>query len=191
MFPNSSQAKFWMFENEAALSSLRAETNREYVASHQADIPQDSLQTQDRDTYFLSVTEEADIVNYFEVKMEEFCRKFKPPMPRYVKGTAFHYFKRFFLHNSVMNYHPKEILVTAVYLATKVEEFNVSIQQFVSNVAGNQERATKIILNNELLLMQELKFHLTVHNPFRAVEGLLIDIKTRCPSLQPQAGTVG
>ena len=59
MFPNSSQAKFWMFENEAALSNLRAETNREYVASHQADIPQDSLQTQDRDTYFLSVTEEA------------------------------------------------------------------------------------------------------------------------------------
>ena len=27
-----------------------------------------------------------------------------------------------------MDYHPKEILVTAVYLATKVEEFNVSIR---------------------------------------------------------------
>lgn len=27
--------------------------------------------------------------------------------------------------------------------------------------------------------MQELRFHLTVHNPFRALEGLLIDIKTR------------
>jgi hypothetical protein len=28
-----------------------------------------------------------------------------------------------------MDYHPKEILVTAVYLATKVEEFNVSIRK--------------------------------------------------------------
>ena len=27
--------------------------------------------------------------------------------------------------------------------------------------------------------MQELKFHLTIHNPYRAMEGLLIDIKTR------------
>ena len=36
-----------------------------------------------------------------------------------------------------------------------------------------------MILNNELLLMQELRFHLTVHNPYRALEGLLIDIKTR------------
>ena len=32
---------------------------------------------------------------------------------------------------------------------------------------GNQERATKIILNNELLLLKELNFNLTVHNPFR------------------------
>ena len=129
--------------------------------------------------HFLSEQEEADVVFYFSVKMGQFCEKFKPPMPRYVRGTAFHYFKRFYLHNSVMDYHPKEILVTAVYLASKVEEFNVSMQQFVANVQGNQERATKIILNNELLLMQELQFHLTVHNPFRAVEGLLIDIKTR------------
>ena len=44
---------------------------------------------------------------------------------------------------------------------------------------GNQEKATTVILNNELLLMQELRFHLTVHNPYRALEGLLIDIKTR------------
>ena len=73
----------------------------------------------------------------------------------------------------------QDILVTAIYLACKTEEFNVSMQQFVSNIAGNQERATQIILNNELLLIMELQFHLTIHNPYRAVEGLLIDIKTR------------
>lgn len=27
--------------------------------------------------------------------------------------------------------------------------------------------------------MQHLRYHLTVHNPYRPVEGLLIDIKTR------------
>jgi hypothetical protein len=31
-----------------------------------------------------------------------------------------------------------------------------------------------------LLIFRELNFNLTIHNPFRAVEGLLIDIKTRC-----------
>lgn len=64
-----------------------------------------------------------------------------------------------------------------MYLASKVEEFNVSISQFVANVKGDREKATDIILNNELLLMQRLQYHLTVHNPYRPVEGLLIDIK--------------
>lgn len=100
-------------------------------------------------------------------------------MPRATIATALHYFKRFYLRNSVMDYHPKEILVTCVYLASKVEEFNVSISQFVANVKGDREKASDIVLNNELLLMQQLNYNLTVHNPFRPIEGLMIDIKVK------------
>lgn len=76
-----------------------------------------------------------------------------------------------------MDYHPKEVLATCVYLAAKVEEFNVSIVQFVGNIRGDRNKAMDIILSNELLLMKELNYYLTVHNPFRPVEGFLIDIK--------------
>lgn len=69
--------------------------------------------------------------------------------------------------------------VTAAYLACKVEEFNVSIDQFIANIKGNQERAMEIVLNNELMLIKAIQFNLTIHNPFRAVEGLMIDIKVR------------
>lgn len=69
--------------------------------------------------------------------------------------------------------------VTCVYLACKVEEFNVSIQQFVANIKGDREKATEIILNNELLLMHKLNYFLTVHNPLRPIEGFLIDIKVK------------
>ena len=68
---------------------------------------------------------------------------------------------------------------TCVYLACKVEEFNVSIQQFVANCHGDKEKAADIILSHELLLMHELQYHLTIHNPFRPLEGLLIDIKVK------------
>jgi len=66
-----------------------------------------------------------------------------------------------------------------VYLACKVDEFNVSITQFIGNIRGDQEKAMDIILNNELLLMQVLNYNLTIHNPFRPIEGLLIDIKVK------------
>lgn len=42
-----------------------------------------------------------------------------------------------------------------------------------------------IILSNELLLMQRLSYYLTIHNPYRPVEGFLIDIKTRCSLVDP------
>jgi len=51
-------------------------------------------------------------------------------MPRATVATALHYFKRFYLRNSVMDYHPKEILVTCVYLACKVVIF-FNIQFFI------------------------------------------------------------
>lgn len=161
--------------------------------------------------YFLTPEEERMLLRKYEIHLRDFCKRFQPQMPRYVVGTAFQYFKRFYIHNSVMNYHPKEIMcvvcfkkiilqvyvfpdekkitfvlflinflifrATCVYLACKVEEFNVSISQFIANIKGDREKAADIILNNELLLMEQLNFHLSIHNPFRPVEGLLIDIK--------------
>lgn len=67
-----------------------------------------------------------------------------------------------------------------------MEEFNVSIGQFVANIKGDREKASDIILNNELLLMEQLNFHLAIHNPYRPVEGLLIDIKTRSSLNDPE-----
>ena len=45
------------------------------------------------------------------------------------------------------------------------------MDQFVGNLKGDREKAASIILNNELLLMQQLNYHLTIHNPFRPLEG--------------------
>ena len=57
------------------------------------------------------------------------------------------------------------------------------MDHFVGNLNGNREKAAAIILDNELLLMQQLNYQLTVHNPFRPLEGLMIDIKTRFKTL--------
>lgn len=149
------------------------------------------MKEQQQIAYFLSADEERLLLKQYELQLKEFCKRFEPPMPKYVIGTAFHYFKRFYLNNSSMDYHPKEILATCVYLSCKVEEFNVSISQFVANIKGDRSKAMDIILSNELLLMQELNYYLTIHNPFRPVEGFLIDIKTRCNMSNPDRLRLG
>ncbi|XP_046678790.1 cyclin-H [Homalodisca vitripennis] len=178
MFSNSTQRKYWTFSDENELQRLRDEANQKYTKAHKMKEGEEWL--------FLSSAEERVLLLHYQLQLRDFCRKFQPAMPRAVAGTAFHYFKRFYLNNSVMDYHPKEILVTCVFLACKVEEFNVSIHQFVSNIKGDREKASDIIINNEMLLMRHLNYQLTAHNPFRAVEGSLIDIKTRSQLVNPE-----
>ena|SRR6218665_1050242 len=75
-----------------------------------------------------------------------------------------------------------------VYLACKVEEFNIPIEMFIKNMPSvrnalpgtakhEAEKAGDLLLSQELPLLEILHFHLTVHNPYRPVEGLIIDIK--------------
>lgn len=180
MFSTSSQRKFWTFSDDNELARLRDKHNESFILIHGGNV--DELPY----NFFLSPEEERLLLKQYELHLKEFCKRFSPPMPKGVVGTAFQYFKRFYLYNSTMDYHPKEILATCVYLACKVEEFNVSIGQFVANIKGDRDKASDIILNNELLLMQQLNYHLTIHNPFRPVEGFLIDIKTRCSLANPE-----
>jgi len=169
MFPTSTQRKHWMLGSETSVIDRRLSAYNEFIERFALD----------GSAKYLTFEESELILRFFEKKLSDFCNKFRPHMPRNVFGTSHQYFKRFYLSNSVMDYHPKEILVTSAYLACKAEEFNVTMEQFVANINGNKERATEIILNHELLLMEQLNFHITVHNPWRPVEGLIIDIKTR------------
>ena len=64
------------------------------------------------------------------------------------------------------------------YLAFKVEEYNVSVDQFVHVLARElRQSVSEFVLSHELLLLRRLKFHLTVHSPFRPMEGFIIDMK--------------
>lgn len=173
MFPASTQKKYWTFADENELQKLRDEANKKFIEVHGKELEESKRAD------LLAASEERIVLHKHELQLREFCRKFVPQMPRAVTGTAFHYFKRFYLKNSVMDYHPKEILVTCVYLACKVEEFNLSMKQFVSNIKGDRDKAAEIILNTELLVLKQLNYQLLVHNPFRPVEGFIIDIKTR------------
>lgn len=70
--------------------------------------------------------------------------------------------------------------LTCAYLSCKVDEFNVSSTQFVGNLQetpAGQEKVLEQILEFELLLIQQLNFHLVVHTPYRPMEGFLIDLK--------------
>ena len=105
MFSTSTQRKFWMFSSEEEVADARRRVHEKYVAKHGSNLgPSNPMD------YFLTLDEANEALRFYEEKLLEFCVKFKPPMPKGVQGTASQYFKRFYLCNSVMDFHPKEIL---------------------------------------------------------------------------------
>ncbi|KAM3868243.1 cyclin-H [Diretmus argenteus] len=182
MFHNSSHKKCWLFGTEDDMELLRREANEKarnkMFASGKPGVSE---------SMFLDRHAEEVLFRHYEKRLLDFCNVFKPVMPKSVVGTAIMYFRRFYLNNSLMEHHPRIIMLTCAYLSCKVDEFNVSSSQFVGNLLqetpAGQERVLEQILEYELLLIQQLNFHLVVHNPYRPMEGLLIDLKTRYPPL--------
>ncbi|GCC25537.1 hypothetical protein chiPu_0003948 [Chiloscyllium punctatum] len=153
MFNNSTQKRCWIFQSEEILENMRTEANKKFQMKI---LPCAKLSP----GALLEPQEEEVLRKYYEKRLLEFCSAFKPIMPKSVVGTASMYFKRFFLNNSVMEYHPRTIMLTSVYLACKVDEFNVSSSQFVANLwesPAGQEKALEQILDylTECLMLKD------------------------------------
>lgn len=174
MFHNSSQRKYWTFSSPEEIENLRVSVNSDYKTHYNENIAEKN------ENDFLTNEEEKKLVEYYELVLTDVSAKFQPPIPCSAVATAVTYMKRFYLKTSVMDHPPKEMFLVCLYMACKVDEYNISAEKFVCILpADRREKAIDFILSHELLLMQHLEFHLTVHNPYRPMEGFIIDMKTR------------
>ncbi|EGW34903.1 uncharacterized protein SPAPADRAFT_58028 [Spathaspora passalidarum NRRL Y-27907] len=120
----------------------------------------------------LTPEEEATYLDFYSNNIIKTCNFFK--MPTQVKLTAASFFKKFYLVNSVMEYHPKNILYTCVFLAAKSENYFISIDSFVRALQGTEAAH---ILDLEFIVLQSLKFTLLVHHPVRPLYGFFLDFQ--------------
>jgi cyclin H len=91
------------------------------------------------------------------------------------QSTAIQYLRRFYLTNSPMTYHPKTIMACALFLATKTENYYMSLRQFADalppDITGDD------VIAPEFLLMQGLRFTFDVRHPFRGLEGGVMELQ--------------
>ncbi|KAH9222755.1 cyclin-like protein [Leptodontidium sp. 2 PMI_412] len=95
-------------------------------------------------------------------------------VPTDVKATAVQYIKRFYITNSVMTYHPADILKTALFFATKTENHYFRLTKFADAIGGAK---AEDVLASEFLLTQGLRFTFDVRHPFRALEGAVMELQ--------------
>uniref|UniRef100_A0A7C9DS43 [RNA-polymerase]-subunit kinase n=1 Tax=Opuntia streptacantha TaxID=393608 RepID=A0A7C9DS43_OPUST len=119
----------------------------------------------------LSVEEEQVLRVFYEYKIQVVCGAFK--FPHKIQATALTYYKRFYLRWSVMEHHPKTVMLTCIYLACKIEENHVSAEELGKGIQQDHQ----MILDNEMLVLQSLEFDLIVYTPYRSIEGFINDLQ--------------
>jgi cyclin H len=188
LYRRSTQYRLWSFitddletrrkqANEKGRSHATAKFKEAYIALKQTN-PELFAQYGDTELspsnllLLIQPEEEAKFLRFYSNMIVKLSASFK--MPTQVKATATSLFKKFYLVNSVMEYHPKMVLFTCLFLAAKSENYFISIEAFVKPL---QKVEPKDILDLEFIVLQSLQFTLLVHHPFRPLYGFFLDFQ--------------
>ncbi|KAI9679064.1 MAG: hypothetical protein M1829_001734 [Trizodia sp. TS-e1964] len=187
----STQYRLWSY-SPTSLTALRAATNSSAVGRVRAAIERarttqaaaaaagpevpnnDEVGDRDLDAPgidCLTAAEELKLVSHYcleTVKLADFLA-----LPTNLKATAVQYLKRFYLSNSPMTYHPKSIMPTAIFLATKTENHYIGLKAFAAKL---ENMTAEDIIAPEFLLTQGLRFTFDVRHPHRGLEGGFMEL---------------
>ncbi|KAG2431205.1 hypothetical protein HXX76_009733 [Chlamydomonas incerta] len=111
------------------------------------------------------------MLKYYQQIIQDKCREMR--MPVKVMATAILYHKRFFLRHSSMEFDPGRVMITAIFMATKVEEFYTRAADIAKSFAVTED----LVVKQEVALLEGLNFDLVVHSPYRGLQGLLQELK--------------
>ncbi|OQR82805.1 cyclin-H [Achlya hypogyna] len=124
------------------------------------------------DVAVLSLEEEALVLNFYQVQVQQSCTGLFRTSDK-VKSAAVVLFKRFYLSNSVMEFHPKYIAPTVIYVAGKVEEQYISVDSISEQLSVDVNQ----VIAHEMIVLEGVRFQLIMYHPFRALTGFIDDVR--------------
>ncbi|KAJ6509332.1 cyclin-like protein [Mycena vitilis] len=181
LYEASTQFKNWRYSSQS-LAKVRASLNAAAVAvirnTFEADEPGSSSAVS-----FLAPDEELLLVRLYASKIPQLCGFFR--FPDEVEATAISYLKRFYLKNTVMDWHPKNVMLTTLFLATKTTNNPISLEAYTNNIPKTNPSD---VLDLEFLVAQSLGFEFAVWHAHRALWGIWLDLQN-LPDAPPHRAT--
>lgn len=185
LYRRSSQYQMWSYTaSELENVKIKANEGGRAHALRRFNEAKDALQKEKPEVFeqhgealnnameLVSYEEEQKYLYFFSQQIVQVCTHFN--MPTQVRATAISFFKKFYLVNSVMEFRPKNVLYTIVFLAAKLENYFISIDSFCARLPKTKAQD---ILDSEFVILQLLKFTLLVHHPFRPLYGFFLDVQ--------------
>eukprot|EP00833_Pecoramyces_ruminatium_P002850 jgi/Orpsp1_1/1176882/evm.model.c7180000059382.1 len=181
LYEQTSQYRHWLFTKEE-LDEIREEVNKEVIVEISENMKKDwEYQKQINNNIkplkpvnFITVEDQKKLALFYESKIYDYCKILK--FNDNVLVSSIVYFKRFYLYCSMMQYAPKNILLTCLFLACKSENSYISIDALLKNVPKNPP-SPETIKELELIISQNIRFEYQIQSPFWALYGFYLDIQ--------------
>ncbi|TFK41017.1 cyclin-like protein [Crucibulum laeve] len=170
LYEASTQFINWRYSVEQ-LARIRASLNEAAVSAIRHTFESDEPGSSSN-VLFLNSVEEQLLVKLYITKITQLCALFR--FPEEVEATAVTYLKRFYLKNTVMDWHPKNVMLTALFLATKTTNNPISLETYTTHIP---KTVASDILDLEFLVAQSLGFEFAVWHAHRALWGIWLDIQ--------------
>ncbi|KAG9300099.1 hypothetical protein G9A89_000839 [Geosiphon pyriformis] len=149
--------------------------------------PSNSPQVAPEDVQFLTAQEELALCQYYQAQIQKFPSKAFPEhiaansaIINQIKATAIVFMKRFYLRNTVMDYHPKDILIASLFLAAKCENATLGHEEFRKALlnAVRQPPSKDLLFQLELAISQSMNYDYAVYHPYKAAQGFFLDMQS-------------
>lgn len=181
LYRHSSQYKLWSFTPEQ-LSQKRAQVNAaaKLIVMKRlrvlCDKPDNDYVFEESRNLVELVTQEEELkeTSYYVGVLLKLCTSVMK-LPLQVRATAVMFLKRFYLLHSMMEYHPKKLLSTCLFLAAKSENCFMDPKTLASCIGS--KTTPESILELEFELVQTLSFTLLCHHPYRPLHGFFFDFQ--------------
>ncbi|KAK6353627.1 hypothetical protein TWF696_005590 [Orbilia brochopaga] len=121
----------------------------------------------------LTPEEELTLVHYYILRLVDLSDIYN--FPSNVKSTACIFLSRFHLHHSVQSYHPKHLIHTVLFLATKTENHYIPLSDFCKRVPKLTPEA---VLKHEFTVAGGVRWDFDIKHPLRAADGAIMELLT-------------
>eukprot|EP00761_Pharyngomonas_kirbyi_P003749 gb/GECH01003753.1/.p1 GENE.gb/GECH01003753.1/~~gb/GECH01003753.1/.p1 ORF type:complete len:364 (+),score=81.18 gb/GECH01003753.1/:1-1092(+) len=178
-FSTSSHRHHWLFTQEE-LDEQRRTTNQNARDRIHDMLKQYYANAENRPkkVKYLSLNDERLLCYGYIQKIREVCSSLK--LRSNVIASAVLYFKRYFLYQSFMEQNALDTLVTCIYIACKVEEDRVRLDNFLQQISELTQQTfdERSIMDHEIHVLQTMNFDLIVFHPYRSIDGFLYDMQS-------------
>ncbi|KAL7753547.1 hypothetical protein RI367_001322 [Sorochytrium milnesiophthora] len=120
---------------------------------------------------YVTVEDELALCQYFAQHATDICKRMK--LNDLVRATAIGYYRRFYLDNSVLEYDPKSIITTCIFLASKAENAVTKLSELAAATKTDAQRIKEL----EFTIATSFNFQFWIRHPFEASWGLFLDLQ--------------